>query len=73
MSKAIDNAIFIFSGLWDNKIVEKENSEKISPFLNLYSDAWQKETDSPEPPILITKNSTSVHLKLPPFIPARKN
>lgn len=47
MGKAIDNAIFIFSGLWDNKIVEEQSSQKLPPFLHLYTSIWQKETDEP--------------------------
>ena len=44
MKKAIDNALFIFSGLWDNKIVEDQSSEKISPFNNFYTSVWQEES-----------------------------
>ena len=72
MSKAVENAIFIFSGLWDNKIAEDQTSEKISPFMNLYTSIWQKESETPDSPILITKNSSSIHLKLPPFIPKKR-
>jgi hypothetical protein len=71
MEKSIENAIFIFSGLWDSKIHEDENSEKIYPFKDLYTNIWQPETEVPEPPILISKNSTSIHLKLPPYVPTR--
>jgi hypothetical protein len=73
MGRAVDNAIFIFSGLWDNKIVEKEGSQNLAPFSHLYTSVWQKETEEPEPPILMSKNSTSIHLKLPPFVPRRRN
>lgn len=71
LGKAVDNAIFIFSGLWDSSIHEDHNSEKIHPFKDLYTNIWQQETEVPEPPILVSKNSTTVHLKLPPFLPAR--
>ena len=37
----------------------------------MYSNIWQEETEVPEPPILINKNSSSIHLKLPPFIPLK--
>jgi hypothetical protein len=73
LSSAVEHAIFIFSGLWDSKIQEDENSERIYPFKDLYNSLWQTETDVPPPPILISKNSTSIHLKLPPFIPTRKD
>ncbi len=73
MDQSVNNAIFIFSGLWDNKIKQTENSQKIYPFKDLYTNVWQVETQIPDAPILISKNSTSIHLKLPPYVPLRAN
>lgn len=38
---AVQNSIFIFSGLWDNKTQQEQNSEKIYPFKDLFTNIWQ--------------------------------
>ena len=69
LEKAVDNAIFVFSGLWDSQLHQQQNSHHIEPFKDLYSRVWQHETEVPIPPILLNKNSTSIYLKMPPFAP----
>jgi hypothetical protein len=53
--------------------LDEDSSDKAEPFQHLYSNVWQPPSDVPGPPILISKNSSSIHLKLPPFVPCRRN
>jgi hypothetical protein len=55
--KAIDNAIFILSGLWDSKTEKNIASEQIYPFQDLYTSLWNEPTENPDAPILVGKTS----------------
>ena len=65
LEKAVENAIFIVSTLWDQTVGDKRSTEQF-PFKQLYDGTWPSESPAPIAPIMISKNANSISLKLPP-------
>lgn len=68
-SQTISNSIFIMSTLWENEINSTSNSSGVSPFKELYDGTWPCQMQVPSEPIIISKNSNSISMKIPPFFP----
>jgi|JI6StandDraft_1071083.scaffolds.fasta_scaffold39694_2 hypothetical protein len=65
LDKAVENAIFIVSTLWDQAVGDKRSTEHF-PFKQLYDGTWPSESPSPSAPIMISKNANTISFKLPP-------
>ena len=65
---AIRDAVYTCSTLLDNKIIDQK-SWQFPPFDKLYVQEYIVETEQPRTPIYISRTSTSITLKLPPFNP----
>ena len=64
----VDNAVFLFSTLLNDANAEKD-SDNYYPFNYLYNSEYIKPTEAPTKPILISRSTNSITLKLPPFEP----
>lgn len=62
------DSIFIFSTLLDNSQTE-QNWVQYFPFDHLYKPLYISKTHKPRKPILISRNSSSITFKLPPYSP----
>ena len=65
----IDDSVFVFSTLLDDILKGPKYSHSFFPFSYLYNPQYITETISPRKPVLISKNSNSITVKLPPFTP----
>ena len=71
LTRAVDNSIYLISTIYD-KGIGKPSSIQVYPFNEVYSNDWIEETTVPIPPILLSKTSTTITMKLPPFVPLVK-
>ncbi len=68
ITNGIDNAVFLFSTLLNDSNAEK-HSDDFYPFNYLYNSDYIQPTEAPIKPILISRTTNSITLKLPPFEP----
>jgi len=64
----VENAVFLFSTLLDDKNAEKASTDYY-PFNFIYNTDYIKPSEAPRKPILISRSTSSITLKLPPFEP----
>lgn len=67
-ANAVHNSVFLFSTLLDDISINKK-AHDFYPFNYLYDKDYIQETKIPPKPILISKTSGSITMKLPPFNP----
>jgi hypothetical protein len=72
MSNAIKNSIYVLSTRLEN-IFQPVFSNDYYPFSYLYNPDYIKAELAPPKPVLISRNSNSITLKLPPFNPIIDN
>ena len=57
------------SSLWEDEIDQNIKSSKLSPFKELYDGTWPCQSQVPDAPILTSKSSCAISMKVPPFTP----
>jgi hypothetical protein len=72
MNNAMKNSIYVLSTRLEN-IFQPVFSNDYYPFSFLYNSDYIKAELAPPKPILISRNSNSITLKLPPFYPKIEN
>ncbi len=71
LENGVEDSIYVLSTLLDNKETQS-NSQNFFPFDHLYKQKFIPQTKIPRKPILISRNSASITLKLPPYQPIIK-
>ena len=66
LKRAEQNSIFVISTLLDNELTQTY-SHSYFPFSLIYQNEFITESITPVTPILISRSSTAVTLKLPPY------
>lgn len=64
----IQNSVFLFSTLLDDGNAEKTSTDYY-PFNYIYNSDYIKPSEMPQKPVLISRSTSSITLKLPPFEP----